>query len=218
MPEFKKGLITVQDGASYLAAKFVEAKPGERVLDMCSAPGGKSIAMAEMMENQGEIVALDIHEHKLKLINSRSRQMGINIIETNNLDGRKVEETYGGESFDKVLVDAPCSGFGVIRKKPEVLYRKTMKTVQELSKLQLELLEAGGKVVKKGGTLVYSTCTILNKENIENVRKFLNKNPDFIVEELELPHNVTGKVDKLGGLTIFDDYLDGFYIIRFRKK
>ncbi len=216
--EFKRGQITVQDGSSFLAAKYLDPQPGERVLDTCSAPGGKSMAMAEMMENEGEIVALDVHNHKLKLIESRTKQMGIDIITPKLMDARLVEAEFGSESFDRVLVDAPCSGFGVIRKKPEVLYTKKMKNVQELAKLQLEILSAAAKVVKSGGTLVYSTCTILNKENLENVTKFLKTNPDFEVEKVEIVPEATGTFDKLGGLNIFDEFLDGFYMIKMKKK
>ena len=215
--EFKRGQITVQDGSSYLAAKFLAPKANERVLDTCAAPGGKSMAMAEMMNNSGEIIALDIHKHKLKLIDHRAEQMGINIIHSDLLDARKVAEKFGSESFDKVLVDAPCSGFGVIRKKPEVLYTKQMKNVQQLAKLQLEILTAASKTVKVGGTLVYSTCTILNKENIENVTKFLKGNPNFKVEKIELSGGVTGSFDKIGGLNIFDEFLDGFYMVKMTK-
>ncbi len=215
--EFKRGQITVQDGSSYLAAKYLDPKAGERVLDTCSAPGGKSMAMAEMMDNSGEIIALDIHEHKLKLIESRTKQMGIDIVYPELLDARKVEEEFGENSFDKVLVDAPCSGFGVIRKKPEVLYTKKMKNVQELAKLQLEILTAASKVVKVGGFLVYSTCTILNKENIENVNRFLKDNSNFEVVEVEKPSGVNGSFDKIGGLNIFDEFLDGFYMVKMKK-
>jgi 16S rRNA (cytosine967-C5)-methyltransferase len=216
--EFKRGQITVQDGSSFLAAKYLDPQPGERILDTCSAPGGKAMAMAEMMENEGEIVALDIHEHKLKLIESRTKQMGIDIVHAELMDARLVEAEFGAESFDRVLVDAPCSGFGVIRKKPEILYTKKMKNVQELAKLQLEILNSAAKVVKVGGTLVYSTCTILNKENIENVTRFLKTNPNFEVEKVEISPNVNGSFDKLGGLNIFDEFLDGFYMVKMKKK
>ena len=215
--EFKRGQITVQDGSSFLAAKYLDPQPGERVLDTCSAPGGKAMAMAEMMENNGEIVALDIHEHKLKLIESRTRQMGIDIVYPELMDARRADVEFGAESFDRVLVDAPCSGFGVIRKKPEILYTKKMKNVQELAKLQLEILNSAAKVVKLGGVLVYSTCTILNKENIENVTRFLKINPNFEVEKVEIPSGVTGTFDKLGGLNIFDEFLDGFYMVKMKK-
>lgn len=215
--EFKRGQITVQDASSYLAAKYLDPQPGERILDTCSAPGGKAIAMAEMMKNDGEIVALDIHKHKLKLIESRTKQMGIDIVYPELLDARQVEEEFGKESFDRVLVDAPCSGFGVIRKKPEVLYTKKMKNVQSLAKLQSEILSAAGKVVKVGGILVYSTCTILNKENIENITKFLEKNKNFEVQKVEISPGVSGSFDKLGGLNIFDEFLDGFYMVKMKK-
>ncbi len=215
--EFKRGQITVQDASSFLAAKYLDPQPGERILDTCSAPGGKAMAMAEMMDNDGEIVALDIHEHKLKLIESRTKQMGIDIVHAELMDARLVDVEFGAESFDKVLVDAPCSGFGVIRKKPEVLYTKKMKNVQELAKLQLDILNSAAKVVKVGGILVYSTCTILNKENIENVTRFLQKNPNFEVQKVEISPNVNGSFDKLGGLNIFDEFLDGFYMVKLKK-
>ncbi len=215
--EFKRGQITVQDASSFLAAKYLDPQAGERILDTCSAPGGKAMAMAEMMENEGEIIALDIHEHKLKLIESRTKQMGIDIVYTELMDARLVDVEFGSESFDRVLVDAPCSGFGVIRKKPEVLYTKKMKNVQELAKLQLDILNSAAKVVKVGGILVYSTCTILNKENIENVTKFLQKNPNFEVQKVDITSNVNGSFDKLGGLNIFDEFLDGFYMIKLKK-
>lgn len=215
--EFKRGQITVQDGSSFLAAKYLDPQPGERILDTCSAPGGKAMAMAEMMENEGEIVALDVHEHKLKLIESRTKQMGIDIVHSELLDARLVANEFDAESFDRVLVDAPCSGFGVIRKKPEVLYTKKMKNVQELAKLQLDILNAAAKVVKVGGVLVYSTCTILNKENIENVTRFLKTNPNFEVQKVEITSNVNGSFDKVGGLNIFDEFLDGFYMVKLKK-
>lgn len=215
--EFKRGQITVQDASSFLAAKYLDPQAGERILDTCSAPGGKAMAMAEMMENEGEIIALDIHEHKLKLIESRTKQMGIDIVYTELMDARLVDVEFGSESFDRVLVDAPCSGFGVIRKKPEVLYTKKMKNVQELAKLQLDILNSAAKVVKVGGILVYSTCTILNKENIENVTKFLQINPNFEVQKVDITSNVNGSFDKVGGLNIFDEFLDGFYMIKLKK-
>ena len=215
--EFKRGQITVQDASSFLAAKYLDPQPGERILDTCSAPGGKAMAMAEMMDNEGEIVALDIHEHKLKLIESRTKQMGIDIVYPELMDARLVDAEFGAESFDRVLVDAPCSGFGVIRKKPEVLYTKKMKNVQELAKLQLDILNSAAKVVKVGGILVYSTCTILNKENIENVTRFLQKNPNFEVQKVEITSNVNGSFDKVGGLNIFDEFLDGFYMVKLKK-
>lgn len=215
--EFKRGQITVQDASSFLAAKYLDPQAGERILDTCSAPGGKAMAMAEMMKNEGEIVALDIHEHKLKLIESRTKQMGIDIVYTELMDARLVGVEFESESFDRVLVDAPCSGFGVIRKKPEVLYTKKMKNVQELAKLQLDILNSAAKVVKVGGILVYSTCTILNKENIENVTKFLQKNPNFEVQKVDIASNVNGSFDKVGGLNIFDEFLDGFYMIKLKK-
>lgn len=214
--EFKSGKITVQDASSYISAKNIGALEGERILDTCSAPGGKSMVMAEEMNNTGEIVALDIHEHKIDLINNNAQNMEIEIINTVLKDATKSNELEG--EFDRILVDAPCSGFGVIRKKPEAIYNKKMNNVEELAKLQMSILESAIQKLKVGGTLVYSTCTIAKEENTANVRKFLEKYEDNLeVLETDIPSNVEHVKDKFNGVNIFDDYLDAFYIIKFKK-
>ena len=216
--EFRQGKIIAQDGASYLAVKVLNPKAGETALDTCAAPGSKTVLMAEFMENQGEIMALDVYPHKIKLIEENCEKMGIDIIKAVKMDARKLKEQ--GKKFDKILVDAPCSGYGVIRKKPEILYAKGAENIDELSKLQYEILESASQVLKDGGELVYSTCTITSEENTENVRKFLEKNPQFEPVKFEVPENVNGDFDEFGGFCINykEEILDNFYIMKFRKK
>jgi 16S rRNA (cytosine967-C5)-methyltransferase len=216
--EFKDGKITIQDGSSYLAAKMLGAKPGESVLDTCSAPGSKAAVLAEIMENKGEITALDIHQHKIKLLDMNSKNLGTKIITGVKLDARKVKEQ--GKKFDKILVDAPCSGYGVLRKKPEALYNKDMTNVAELANLQYEILESASKSLKDTGEIIYSTCTIFKEENTDNAERFLKNNPEFQVVEIELPEGISGHKDILGGLVIDykEEFLDSFYIIKFRKR
>ena len=216
--EFRQGKIIAQDGASYLAVKVLNPKAGETALDTCAAPGSKTVLMAEFMENQGEIMALDVYPHKIKLIEENCEKMGIDIIKAVKMDARKLKEQ--GKKFDKILVDAPCSGYGVIRKKPEILYAKGVENIDELSKLQYEILESASQVLKDGGELVYSTCTITSEENTENVRKFLEKNPQFEPVKFEVPENVNGDFDEFGGFCINykEEILDNFYIMKFRKK
>ncbi|WP_163468990.1 16S rRNA (cytosine(967)-C(5))-methyltransferase RsmB [Fusobacterium sp. IOR10] len=216
--EFKEGKIIAQDGSSYLAVKLLDPKPGERVLDTCSAPGSKTVLIGELMKNQGEILALDIYPHKLKLIENNAKKMGIDIITAVKMDAVKVKEQ--GKKFDKILVDAPCSGYGVIRKKPEALYNKDMNNVNELSALQYNILDSASKVLKDDGELVYSTCTITKEENTDNIAKFLENNPDFESVKVEIPSNVKGEYDDFNGFLINykEEVLDNFYIIKLRKK
>lgn len=216
--EFKEGKIIAQDGSSYLAVKLLDPKPGERVLDTCSAPGSKTVLIGELMKNQGEILALDIYPHKLKLIENNAKKMGIDIITAVKMDAVKVKEQ--GKKFDKILVDAPCSGYGVIRKKPEALYNKDMNNVNELSALQYNILDSASKVLKDDGELVYSTCTITKEENTDNIAKFLENNPDFESVKVDIPLNVKGEYDDFNGFLINykEEVLDNFYIIKLRKK
>ncbi|MGL6120411.1 MAG: 16S rRNA (cytosine(967)-C(5))-methyltransferase RsmB [Fusobacteriaceae bacterium] len=217
-PEFKEGKITVQDASSYLAAKNLNALPNEEVVDTCSAPGGKSAVLAESMENKGEILAFDIHAHKLKLIDENCKKLGVEIVKPVKMDARKL--VFQGKKFDKILVDAPCSGYGVLRKKPEALYNKNQESIDELAKLQYEILESASEVLKVNGDLIYSTCTITDEENINNVAKFLKEHTNFISVKLEIPENVKGNFDEFGGFQIDynEEVLDSFYIIKLHKK
>ena len=216
--EFKEGKIIAQDASSYLAAKNLGAKPNDLVLDICAAPGGKTAVLAEEMENKGEIIAIDIHQHKKKLIEENMKKLGIDIVKATVLDARNVNKQ--GRKFDKILVDVPCSGYGVIRKKPEILYTKNRENIEELASLQLEILNSAADILKDGGELIYSTCTIISQENTENVEKFLNERKEFKVKALNIPENVSGEYDKLGGFSINykEEIMDNFYIIKLIKE
>ena len=216
--EFKEGKIIAQDASSYLAAKNLGVKPDELVLDICAAPGGKTAVLAEEMKNKGEIIAIDIHQHKKKLIEENMKKLGIDIVKATVLDARNVNKQ--GRKFDKILVDVPCSGYGVIRKKPEILYTKNRENVEELASLQLEILNSAADILKDGGELIYSTCTIISQENTENVEKFLNERKEFKVKALNIPENVSGEYDKLGGFSINykEEIMDNFYIIKLVKE
>ncbi|EGN66708.1 ribosomal RNA small subunit methyltransferase B [Fusobacterium animalis 11_3_2] len=215
--EFKTGKIIAQDASSYLAAKNLGVLSNELVLDICAAPGGKTAVLAEQMENKGEIIAIDIHQHKIKLIETNMKKLGIDIVKAIVIDGRNVNKQ--GRKFDKILVDVPCSGYGVIRKKPEILYSKNRENIEELAKLQLEILNSAADILKDGGELVYSTCTITDKENTDNIEKFFKERKEFKVEKLYIPENVSGDYDKLGGFCINykEEIMDNFYIIKLKK-
>ena len=215
--EFKTGKIIAQDASSYLAAKNLGAMPNELVLDICAAPGGKTAVLAEEMKNSGEVIAIDIHQHKIKLIDTNMKKLGIDIVKAIVMDARNVNKQ--GRKFDKILVDVPCSGYGVIRKKPEILYSKNRENIEELAKLQLEILNSAADILKDGGELIYSTCTITDKENTNNIEKFLKERKQFKVEKLYIPENVSGDYDKLGGFCINykEEIMDNFYIIKLKK-
>ena len=216
--EFKEGKIIAQDASSYLAAKNLGAKPNELVLDICAAPGGKTAVLAEEMQNRGEVIAIDIHQHKKKLIEENMKKLGINIVKATVLDARNVNKQ--GRKFDKILVDVPCSGYGVIRKKPEILYTKNRENVEELASLQLEILNSAADILKDGGELIYSTCTIISQENTDNIEQFLKERKEFKVKTLNIPENVSGEYDKLGGFSINykEEIMDNFYIIKLVKE
>ena len=215
--EFKTGKIIAQDASSYLAAKNLGVMPNELVLDICAAPGGKTAVLTENMENRGEIIAIDIHQHKIKLIETNMKKLGIDIVKAIVMDARNVNKQ--GRKFDKILVDVPCSGYGVIRKKPEILYSKNRENIEELAKLQLEILNSAADILKDGGELIYSTCTITDEENTNNIEKFLKEREEFKVEKLYILENVSGDYDKLGGFCINykEEIMDNFYIIKLKK-
>ena len=215
--EFKAGKIIAQDASSYLAAKNLGVMPNELVLDICAAPGGKTAVLAEEMKNSGEVIAIDIHQHKIKLIDTNMKKLGIDIVKAIVMDARNVNKQ--GRKFDKILVDVPCSGYGVIRKKPEILYSKNKENVEELAKLQLEILNSAADILKDGGELIYSTCTITDEENTNNIEKFLEERKEFKVEKLRIPESVLGDYDKLGGFCINykEEIMDNFYIIKLKK-
>lgn len=213
---FRDGLVTVQDPAASLPAYAAGPQPGMRVLDCCAAPGGKSFLLAQLMEDRGEILSCDLHENKLPRIEEGARRLGIGCIRTEAADAAAPAAELRG-AFDLVLADVPCSGLGVIRKKPEIRY-KTPEQAAALPPLQLSILEGAAACVKPGGVLVYSTCTLLTAENEDVINAFLSRHSDFGKEAFRLPAPF-GPVGE-GERTVwpFEYETDGFYLCRLRKS
>ena len=215
LPSFRDGKFLVQDPAARLVSLIAGIRPGQKVLDVCAAPGGKSLSAAFAMAGNGSIVACDLHENKLKRIQESADRLGVNIITTQAADGRVFRPEWEA-SFDTVLVDAPCSGLGIIRKKPDTRYKKA-DDLFTLPVVQAAILDNAARYVRPGGTLVYSTCTILPEENEQVTEAFLAEHADFGLEPFELPLPV-GKSD--GSLTLWPQRhdTDGFYICRMTRR
>lgn len=219
---FATGLVTIQDESSMLVAHALGIAEGQRVLDACAAPGGKSTHIAEKLKGTGEVLSLDLHEHKVKLIHENAARLGLENIQCRVLDSRNVQDHFQKESFERILLDAPCSGLGVMRRKPDLKYSKNVEDIRKLQEIQLSLLESVAPLLKKDGIIVYSTCTIDKEENHNVVKVFLEKHPEFTFDltlKERLPEKVRGFVDG-GELQILPQYLnsDGFYIACMRKK
>ncbi len=212
---FREGMFYVQDPASRLAVEAAQPKPGMRVLDCCAAPGGKSFATAIAMENQGEIISCDIHSHKKKLIQAGAERLGLDIISPLTADGKVFRPEWEG-AFDLVLVDAPCSGLGVIRKKPDIR-DKDPEQLAELPKVQRDILGNASRYVRPGGVLLYSTCTLLRRENEEVVRWFLAEQEGFRTEAFTLPEPVGSMPGGMATLLPHRHGTDGFFICRMRR-
>ncbi|WP_028392902.1 16S rRNA (cytosine(967)-C(5))-methyltransferase RsmB [Bacillus cihuensis] len=218
---YKMGFLSIQDESSMLVAHALDASGNDIVLDCCAAPGGKTTHIAEGLTT-GQVVAIDLHEHKVKLIKEQAQRLGLRNIKTEVSDSRNVQELFNKEGFDKVLVDAPCSGLGVMRRKPDVKYTKTKDDIIKLSSIQNQLLIAAAPLVKKGGNLIYSTCTVDQEENDLVANLFLEKHPDF-ERDLTLKDRMPESVQPLvvdNKLQVFpqDFGSDGFFIASFRKK
>ena len=205
----------VQDESSMLVAGILAPKPGQRVIDVCAAPGGKTTHLAQLMENRGEIIATDIHAHKIGLIKENADRLGIEIIKTDIKDAAENVETWN-ESADCVLVDAPCSGLGVLRRRAEARWTKTEAGLKEFPKLQLSILNNAARYLKPGGRLVYSTCTLESAENFGVVQAFLKLNQQY--ELAGFAHPKTGEPIKDLQLLPQNDWIDGFYICALKRK
>ncbi len=175
---FRSGIFTIQDESAALPCILLGPKPGERVLDMCAAPGGKTTHIAELMKNEGEVIAIDKYDIKLSFIKAACERLGLKNVKLLVADSSVMEH----EQVDRVLVDAPCSGLGVLTKKPDLKWKRDVSDVVKLAKLQGELLDNGARFVKPGGVLVYSTCTTEPEENQEIVKSFLARHPEFRLE------------------------------------
>ncbi|MDZ5711605.1 16S rRNA (cytosine(967)-C(5))-methyltransferase RsmB [Jeotgalibacillus haloalkalitolerans] len=217
---YTDGFITVQDESSMLVAYALAPVPGESVLDMCAAPGGKTTHIAECLNNEGEVLAFDLHEHKIKLIKENADRLKLKNVKGEALDGRKLKERYPDKEFDRILVDAPCSGLGVLRRKPDIKYAKREQDLESLSSIQQELLHSAVNSLKKGGTLVYSTCTVDKEENEGTVKRFLGDHPEMSLTAPEhLPERIAGLAEN-NMLQIFPQDFDGdgFFIAVFKKS
>ena len=212
---FREGAFYVQDAAARLAVLALSPEPGERVLDCCAAPGGKSFAAAVAMQNRGELISCDIHPHKTKLIEAGAERLGISLIRALQKDASVPDPAWAG-SFDRIIADVPCSGLGVIRKKPDIRYKELAPT-ERLPQVQRRILEAQATHLKPGGTLVYCTCTVLRRENEAVVESFLADHPEFYLEPFAVPG--VGTVETgMKTLLPCDDGTDGFFIARLRKS
>lgn len=218
---YKEGYVAVQDESSMLAALATGAKPGDRVLDLCAAPGGKSAFMAQMMRDQGLINSRDLHEHRVNLIRQNAERLGISCIQAVAADATQLQPE-DSDRYDVVLLDAPCSGLGIMRSKPDIKLHHTLQDVMELAELQRKMLMVAAEAVKPGGTLVYSTCTLNKKENDEQVEWFLKKYQNFVLKDLENRLPSLPECDRLWKkhLTLWPQVggHDGFFVACLEKQ
>ena len=213
---FVEGAITIQDESSQLVAPTLDLQGDEEILDACAAPGGKTAHMASYLTS-GKVIALDLYDHKLDLIQENAQRLGVaNRVQTQKLDARKVHEFFEKDSFDKILVDAPCSGIGLLRRKPDIKYNKETADFASLQQIQLEILGSVCQTLRKGGIITYSTCTIVSEENFHVVEAFLESHPEF--EQVKLEHECKD-ILKDGCILITPELYgsDGFFISQFRK-
>lgn len=203
--EFKQGYFTIQDISAGQTAKILNPQPGELVLDACSAPGGKTTYIAELMKNKGKIEAWDIHEHRTKLVEQNAQRLGINIIETKVKDASLYDESLK-EKFDKILLDVPCLGIGVIKRKPDIKWQRKPEDIEKITEIQKKILNNCSKYLKKDGAMVYSTCSILKEENQDVVDEFLKENSGFYIESNEVRNILPNQEE------------DGFFICKIYKK
>ncbi len=216
--EYKNGFFSIQSESSMLAGQVLNPKEGSFLIDMCAAPGGKSLNAAEIMNNKGKIISRDVYKGKLTLIEKEAKRLGIGIIEAEEYDATKLDVTLT-EKADYIIVDVPCTGLGIIRRKPEIKYKNTADDVKDICEIQYKILENASKYLKPQGELIYSTCTTERKENIELVNEFLDKNKGF--ELADISDNVDGyfTTAKNGYIEIYPHVhcMDGFFIAKIKR-
>jgi 16S rRNA (cytosine967-C5)-methyltransferase len=216
--EYKKGHFSIQSESSMLAGQILNPEKNSFVIDMCAAPGGKSLNAAEIMHNTGKIISRDIYAGKLSLIEKEKERLGINNIKVEAYDATVTDESLK-EKADFIIADVPCSGLGIIRRKPEIKYNRTEDEIKEISKIQFKILENAAKYLKRGGKMVYSTCTTNKEENLDIVMEFLKQNKDFALEDFSdmINHDFTdaGK----GYIEIYPHVhgMDGFFIAKIKR-
>jgi len=215
---FREGLVTAQDIGAMLASCVLKPEPGEVVYDMCAAPGGKTTHIAQLMQNRGSIRAFDIHAHKIELIRQNASRLGIDMITAEEKDASLYDAALS-QTADKILADVPCSGLGIIRRKPDIKWNKTQ--ADDLSAIQMQILENAADYLKPGGELVYSTCTVEPAENELLIEAFLKKHPEFSAVDFTeiLPEKLQKETAASGYLTLYPnvDETDGFFIAKLRK-
>ncbi len=216
--EYIEGYITIQDEAAGLSSFILNPKEGENVLDACSAPGGKTTYLAELMHNKGNIVAWDIYEERLKQVNQNAERLGIDIIQTEVHDATKLKEEYINK-FDKILLDVPCLGLGVIRRKPDIKWNRHEIDIEEIVNIQYNILKTCSKYLKNNGVLVYSTCSMLKEENNEIIEKFI-KEESF--ETVNINEQIPSEFSKIttNNMVQFlpSENHDGFFITMLKRK
>lgn len=216
----KQGLINVQDESSMLVSPVLNPQPGQYVIDVAAAPGGKTTHLAALMENQGTIIAVDIHPHKVDLIETNAKRLGATIVQGVSTDARHLGSMMPNRA-DAILCDVPCSGLGTLARRPDARWRKAPKDIDDLVPIQADILRSAAKALKPGGTLVYSTCTIHPRENQELVQAFLDENPDFEPDEIApyLPPTLAGEARGWWiQLLPHIHGTDGFFMARMRKR
>jgi len=219
---FTQGLFTMQDEASMLVAGCLNPTPNSTIIDACAAPGSKTTHLAQITGDKSTTLAFDIHNHKLRLIEQNAKKLGINSIQIQNQEAQKIGELFANK-IDYLLLDVPCSGLGVLRRRADLRWRKDKQQIKELSKLQLEIIEGAAKSLKPGGILVYSTCTMTHEENLNVVEKFLKNSRGFSFDSLlpYLPNELTKdhllqQTAQTGYIQILPQThnMDGFFIAR----
>ncbi|OOM13654.1 16S rRNA (cytosine(967)-C(5))-methyltransferase RsmB [Clostridium saccharobutylicum] len=217
-PLFKEGKITVQDESAMLIAPLLELEEGMQVIDLCSAPGGKTTHISEILQNTGKVLAFDVHESKLGLIKDNCDRLGITNVEVNINDATKLNADLISSS-DRVLIDVPCSGIGIIRKKPEIKWNKKRTDLRQIIPIQRDIMENAWQYLKRGGIMVYSTCTLNKEENEENIEWFLNKYKDCEIKKVFVGKQDNLVYNKDGSLTIMpNERMDGFFVTKLQKK
>jgi len=220
---YQTGDVSIQDTGAMLVAPLLQLLPGQRVLDLCAAPGSKTSHIAELMQDTGHVDAVDIHEHKLKLLRQGMQRLGITCVQGRCLDGRLLlEDPLMNQVYDAILVDAPCSGFGVLRHRPDIRYRRKSEDVESLAKLQRDLLRNAVYALKPGGVIVYATCTLLRAENEQVILDILDEHQQLVWDDIrgDLPVYLQTFVrPEQPGLLLTPELFgtDGFYMARLRK-
>jgi 16S rRNA (cytosine967-C5)-methyltransferase len=221
LPFLKEGFYIIQDEASQLVTTLLDPKPGERILDVCAAPGGKTTHIAQRMRDEGEIYALDLTKGKLAMIEEGCHRLGIKIVKTMKGDGAQSLSFPEGLKFDRILADVPCSGFGTLQRNPDLKWKKGEEDLKRLSELQSSILRNISSYLKDGGALVYSTCTVFHEENEDVVERFLNEYPNFRLYQIDkiLPKKCHSFI-KNGYCKTFPprEGMDGFFVARLVKK